>query len=490
MRASPKSGLGFDAAKLTAAKVITLAIGMVSTMLLSRFRSLEEYGTYSQINLTVSLAVVFLALGLPNSINYFLGRSESAEEQRNFLSSYYTLTTLISIALGVGLFFISPLISRYYDNSQIQALAFAFILLPWSSIAFSGFDNVMVVKQRTTILVIHKILNGLSLLAVIAAAYALSLPFRVFIVLYLTTQAVFAIAIYVIVARVFDGIRFSLDFSLLKEVFAYSIPLGIAGMVGTLSLELDKLMIGRLMNTEALALYTNAGRELPVTFVTASMTAVLMPRIVRLTKKKEYNKAVELWRDATVISYYIICFFSAVFIIFAPQVISLLYSEVYLPGVPVFRVYSLVLLLRTTYFGIILNAIGKTKLILVSSIGSLLLNIPLNYIFFQTMGFVGPAFATLVSILLVNSLQLFFTGRQISVGVRDLIPWREIAYISLINIVLGMIVHLGFTSLRLGTDGKSLLITVGIGCVWSLVYFSVIYRKFRKKWVLLNSHEK
>ena len=66
-----RRSIGSDALKLTISKLITMAIALVNAMLLSRFRTLEEYGTYSQLLLIINLATTFFMLGLPNSINYF-----------------------------------------------------------------------------------------------------------------------------------------------------------------------------------------------------------------------------------------------------------------------------------------------------------------------------------------------------------------------------------------------------------------------------------
>lgn len=68
-----QNNLGRDAVNLTLSKVIALGITMLSSMLLSRFRTLEEYGTYSQLMLVVQLAISIFTLGLPNSINFFFG---------------------------------------------------------------------------------------------------------------------------------------------------------------------------------------------------------------------------------------------------------------------------------------------------------------------------------------------------------------------------------------------------------------------------------
>ena len=68
-----------DTIKLTISKVMSLVIAMVSSMLLSRYRTLEEYGTYSQLLMVINIMTSLLMLGLPNSINYFLSRAETEE---------------------------------------------------------------------------------------------------------------------------------------------------------------------------------------------------------------------------------------------------------------------------------------------------------------------------------------------------------------------------------------------------------------------------
>ena len=98
-----EASLGKDALLLTVSKMTTLAITMVTGMLLSRFRSFEEYGTYSQLDLVFTLFSAIFMLGLPNSINYFLARANTKNEQQKFLGVYYTLSTILSATMGIAL---------------------------------------------------------------------------------------------------------------------------------------------------------------------------------------------------------------------------------------------------------------------------------------------------------------------------------------------------------------------------------------------------
>ena len=94
-----KASLGGDAVKMTVSKMIVLLISMVTAMLLSRFRTVEEYGTYSQLITVINLATTIIMMGLPNSLNYFLAGAENDGERGHFLNVYYSLSTALCVSL-------------------------------------------------------------------------------------------------------------------------------------------------------------------------------------------------------------------------------------------------------------------------------------------------------------------------------------------------------------------------------------------------------
>ena len=305
-------------------------------------------------------------------------------------------------------------------------------------------------------------------------------------VVFIILESVFAIVVYFIVYSTAGTLR--IDFSLkdIRNILKFSLPLGLASVVGRLSVELDKLVIGRFFSTEDIAIYTNAAREMPVTIIASALTAVLMPRLVRLLRDKEYDDAVNIWGNSIEISFIIICFVSFGLIVFAPEVISLLYSEKYLPGVDVFRVYSLVLLLRVTYFGMILNSIGKTKFIFYSSILALIINVILNYIFYLIFGFIGPAYATFISILLVQMLQLFATAKSIDVKFTNIFPWAKLGKLLVINVILAFVFMFVKKWSHLDNILGGILEAIILGAIWGIIYLLVIRRNIIGNWKVLN----
>ena len=150
---------------------------------------------------------------------------------------------------------------------------------------------------------LFRILNSTYLLIIILIVEKMNWGFNEYMALFVFGESIFALSVYVIVKNIAGKIYFSFDKDLILRILNFSIPIGLATVVGTLKIEFDKLLIGRFFNTEQLAIYTNAAREMPVTFVAASITAVLMPQIVKLLKKDDKCKAVDLWKHATSLSY-------------------------------------------------------------------------------------------------------------------------------------------------------------------------------------------
>ncbi|TEB08208.1 colanic acid exporter [Pelotomaculum schinkii] len=483
-----KSSIANDALKLTTSKIITMIISMITAMLLSRFRTLEEYGTYSQLLLVVNIVTTIFMLGLPNSINFFLARAESDEEKEKFISTYYTLNTLLSFITGLVLVAATPLIAQYFKNELIKSFWYVLAVYPWTKIIIASIGNILVVCKKVSSLMLFTILNSLFLLFAIIVVQILGLSFAAYMAIFVTGEAVFAIIVYIIVGNLTGKIRIYVEKDLVKSILKFSLPIGLATTVGTLSIQLDKLVIGYFFNTEQLAIYTNAAREMPVTIISSSLTAVIMPELVKLLKNNKNDEAITLWKHAITLSYICICFFATGLFVFASEFISLLYSDKYLSGVAVFRVFNVVLLLRCTYFGMILNSIGKTKFIFYSSIASLGLNVILSYLFYLMFGFIGPAIATFISIAAVNMCQLIVSSKSISISFINIFPWKFLAIITMINIFFGVSFTLVKEVIQLETFTGEIMESIVLGIAWGIIYFLIMLKTIKTKWKVLKSY--
>lgn len=475
-----------NAAILTASQLITLMITFVSAMLLSRFRTLTEYGTYSQLIVIVTLVVSVFSLGLPNSTNFFLARAKDGKERSEFLSVFYTLCTLLSIAMAVIVPFIAPIFGRYFDNPYITQYTYFLAIYPWTQLTVSNISNVLVVYNKTLKLLVVNSVNAMVSIVSIIAVQVFSLGFSSYMLFFLCGEIAISVWIYVIVFRLEGNIKPKFDKKWLKLIISYSIPIGFASLVSTVNIEIDKLMIGNFFDTETMAIYTNSAKELPFYVFGTALTAVILPQIAIKLKNKDNMKAVELWSKAVELSYLVIAFCVMACIVFAPQIIAILYSEKYLPGVTVFRIYSLNLILKTTYFGMILNASGKTKYVLYSSIVSLALNCILNYLLFKVCGMLGPAIATVLSIAIIAVFQLRYSSKILGVKFSEIFPWLKLFKITLLNCFIGIILFVIVEYTEIGIDNNDIIIAIGIGVVALAAYLLLVRKHAIKIWYELN----
>ena len=382
---------------------------------------------------------------------------------------------------------ISPILAQYFSNDSLPTYAFALGLLPLARLVHSTVDNILIVEQQTFKLSIIRILYGIITLCIIVVASRRDWSFVTFMQYFVANEVLFAVVAYVVVSRFIDIKVFGVDFELIRKILLFSLPLGLASTVGSLNIEAGKLMVGYFFNTDIMAIYTNAAREMPVTIIASSITAVLMPRLVRLLNAKKTDEACYLWGQATLLSYIFICFFATALFVFAPRVISLLYSTKYLSGEPVFRVYCLVILLRTTYFGMILNSIGKTSIIFYCSILTLVLNIILSFILLYYFGVIGLAIATLMSIALVNYLQLQVTAKVLMKPLGILFPWKKLMYVTLVNVCLGMLFYIILNIIPDGLIWGVVGEVIIVGIVWLGVYVLMMRNEVVSLWSHLNA---
>lgn len=485
-----KTSVGGDAIYLTVSRIVVSLIGFATSMLLARFRTLEEYGTYSQIIMITDLVSTILMLGLPNSINYFLAKAEAEDEKRRFMSIYVTLSTILTAIIALCLFSAIPLIILYFNNPAITAFAYVFAVYPWASLMINSLGNTCVVYGKANRLIIFNVVHAVANLLVLLVTKAGGMAFRHYMMLYMAEMLGFALFALGWIAKLVGSVRPLLDQNIIKEILAFSIPMGLASVVGTLNAELDKLVIGRFFTTEEYAIFANAAKELPVTILATSLTAVLLPRFVRLLSREESEKVVNLWGYAANLSF---CFMALIVgggVVFAPDIMSLLYSEKYVTsgGVWVFRIYVLILMLRSIYWGIILNATGKTKFVFYSSLLTLAFNFVGNIVSCYTIGFVGPAISSLLVTAIMAAVQLRFSCRIINIRFTEILPWKKIARYVAETVALACV----FFMIRYGlladmSRSISIIVSMALGGVWAILYAWINKRDLLTNWKRLNS---
>ncbi|MDD3106307.1 MAG: oligosaccharide flippase family protein [Bacilli bacterium] len=483
-----KNNIVKESLLLSFSKFFTLGISLVTAMLLSRYRTLEEYGTFSQLLLITNLALAIISLGLPNSINFFL-TDEKQEERAKFLSVYYTISMILSLISGLLLVVCVSQFIDYFQNDQLRYFIYFFAVFPWTQFMLQSIDKILIVYKKVKILFIFQILYGFFQLLIIIFTKIFNLGFGNYVLLFVIVQIIFAVFVFIIVKILNNNIRIFIDRKYAFKIFMYSIPIGLSTLIGTLNTQIDKLIIGKYFSTSEMAIYTNAARELPFAFIAASFSAIILPQIIKKVKENKIPKAIYLWGNVTYFNFIIISFLVFGVITFGNEVIELLYSTKYIGGVRVFQIYTLIILLRTTYFGMILNAKGKTNYILYSSIAAFIVNIVLNFIFYHYFGFIGPAIASLLSMFLMVIFQLYVTSKLIRVKILELFPTKKIMNVLIINIILSVCFIILKKIIGMEKLLGNIMESITLAIIWGLIYLIIERKNLTKTWKSISFEE-
>lgn len=473
--ASKNTSFAVDSIVLTFSKVLAGVVQILVTMILSKYRSLQEYGTFTQMLLVVNLIDSILMMGLPNSISFFLGRSKELKSRQDFLSAYYTLNTILTFISGAVLLACIVPIQLYFKNDSIGSYWYFLAFFPWATVTSSAMENMCVSSQKTNFLIPFKICHSVSSILVAFLCYLCKAPFQIYIIGYLISEGTFALLTYIFSFFLAKQVKFSLNKTIIKSIFAFSIPIGIASAVGTLNAEIDKFMIGWFLSTDDVAIYSNSAKDLPLTIFAISMTAALLPRMSKILKDKKYEEGTQMWGRAIVVSLSIIALFSLGCFTFAEDVVLLLYGDKYLPGVDVFRVFAILLLFRCTYWGMILNASGNTKFIMYSSLAALVVNIILNFAFFKLFGMIGCAISSFVSTASISLVQLFYTCKITKIPLNRILPWKKMFIILAINCTLAIVFFRIKDMSLLDKTFGSFYESLFLGCCWGLIYIPLLH---------------
>ena len=127
---------------------------------------------------------------------------------------------------------------------------------------------------------------------------------------------------------------------------------------------------------------------------------------------------------------------------FANHIIPLMFKPEYEASVAPFRIYLIMLPVRIALYGVIVLALGKPRIVFWGAFGTMLLNLVLNLVLVQQIGFLGPAIATVISTYLHVIFLVTYILMNIKVPIWDLIPVRSLFDIGISSVIAAMIAFL------------------------------------------------
>lgn len=405
-------GTSADSLLLTAVKLVTIVLSFTVTRLLSEHLSAYDYGTYSQILLIVSTVSSLTILGMIDGLHYFYSNNADPRQRERYVSTVFALECIVSTLAGAVVMLLPLLVS--FENAAAKKLLIFAALLPLFQNLISMLQVLLVSVGKAKLLALRNLAVALLRLAAVILVVTFVENVAIILVTTLAMDVAQVVLFVAVLRRNRCRIRpCSVDFSLVKPILRYCIPMGLYIMVYALNRDLDKYYITWMNDTETLALYANASKMLPFDIIMGSFCTLLQPRINRAIAAGDRAGARELYRKFIEIAYVsttVLCF---AVLAAGKQAMQLLYTEKYLAGLPIFCVYILVDLLRFSNYTMVIAAAGKTRRLLLMGVICVACNALLNVLLYRFFGILGPALATLTVTAALGLAILHFSAREL-----------------------------------------------------------------------------
>lgn len=431
-------GLVANSMILAFVRCITYASSFVQVMIMSRVFDKFEYGSYSQACTIVTVISPFFLLGLSNAATYFY--NQNCEERQKYVETIYNLILVLGLSGGIFIVVFHNPIASYFSNLTLIPLIYIVAFRPLFQNLISLFqvlyissDRAMVVAVRNTVLSFIQI--GI---IVIAAYFFRSVELVLFLLVF--TDFLQVIILNFFFSKSVMSIRIlKLDILSIRRIMTYALPLALSTMIGTLTINMDMMLIGRIMSTETFALYSNMAKELPFNFLISSFTDVVFPKIINLNARGDKETLIRTYHAYVELGIILTWILIGGAIVCSQELILVLYSPKYLEGIAIFVVYLLVSASRFTYYGMMLSVYGKSKDIMVVSVIVLISNLILNIILFYLMGIIGPAIATLISVFIGAFLQLNKGLKLLGIAYKSIFRWGYITRFVIGLVIVGIL---------------------------------------------------
>ncbi len=445
--------------------------GVVLAAVLARLFSKTDYATYQQTLLSYRVIAPLLALGLPNALYYFIPRERT--NARSILSG----NLLLLIAMG-GLFAVAmwcggnTLLARRFHNPAISALLL--IYSPYAILALPGSaasTSLLSCGRAGTAAIFSVVTRALVLICVISFVLMRPTPGAAISGTVIAELLVFLMALPLMYGTAPGG-SWRPQIVNMWDQMRFAVPLGVATMIGVLSRSVDKVVVSSMCSTEQFAVYVNGAIDIPLLgILTGSVTSVLMPEIVELYSKGDYQKALMLWQRAAVKCSIILLPAMCFLFVMAPEVMRLLFSAEYTASATPFRMYLLLVPIRIVAWGPMLMAAGKSSWILSRTAISLAVNLVLSIVLVRYLGYIGAIVGSICELYLwAIPFYAVAISKLYGCPIRRVLPLGTLSLVLLLSLA-ACLVFLALPYLHLGGD---LVTVVAFGALYACLYIVLV----------------
>jgi len=396
------------------ARIGTLVISFTVSIYVVRYLGPHNYGLLSYAVSFVSIFAFIVSLGIDQILYREL--VNHPEKERELLGS----ALLLKLVGGVAASVLTIATAAFFrpDGANlllIWIISLTFLFHPWQIIAYAYQARVLSKYPSLIVLAVSIVLAGCKLLVIQFDKGILY--FGMVLLLEAVLYAVFYVLGYL---RHFGNpFGWRVSWPLTRSIFKDSLPLLFSSVTILIYSRIDQVMIAHYLEISAVGIYDAAVRLSDVWYILPNiLIATLFPAILN-ARKVSVQLYVKRMRRLAALLFVLSALVAIPTTFIAAPLVNLLYGDAYLGSVGVLQIYiwSTIGFALGALTNAYLIAENRTRLYLLVSAGTMLLNVALNIVLIPAMGIYGAAIATLISYSLIPLLP--FVSRKVRIQFRE-----------------------------------------------------------------------
>lgn len=383
-------------ARMFIANVLNNVIGMLSSMIITRLLTKQEYGIWSFTLNIYSYLSLISAFGLLSGAFQFGTENVDNEKKDRFFKYCLTRGVIINGVLSLGFIFFTIFI-----NFSIQG-ATPYIRMYIPIIVLDYLLRLILtllrcedrIRDYALLLNVNTFLNAAGTCIGALAGVGGAIVGRYIAIIISLIQIAFKTKNN-IRSIIFAG---RLQKNNIKQLWHYSCFTGLSSALNSVVYLVDVTMVAELLGSAELVATYKVATMLPMalSIIPNSVIIAILPKIIKNRDDKDWLsrniRKLYLYLGALNLS---ICLFV---IIFAPLIITILSGKQYLSAVSSLQVLTFGYFISGTFRSLSVNILAAFKHVyygLFISITSLVADCVFNYMFIKQFGMIGAAYATL-----------------------------------------------------------------------------------------------
>lgn len=453
------------------------AIGIISPMILCRYFTKSDYGTYKQVMYVYHTLLIVFTLGLPKAYSYFIPRvgiTQSKDIIRKISRIFLVLGALFSVLL----FFGAAVIADMLHNPNLELGLKWFAPTPFLMLPVMGLEGILASYKRAKHIAIFTISTRLfTLLCTIFPVIFQDGSFVHAIIGFDIASVLTCILSFYLKYLPTRGIESQKTNVSYKEIFSFSLPLLTSSLWIMLFQSTNQFFVSRYYGNEVFAEFSNGFMEIPIIpMVVNSIATVLAPLFAGMAVNDK-SSMIDVWNSALNKTIKVIYPISIYCIFFSGIVMTCLYGNQYSGSAIFFSIKNLEGFYSIIPFYPILMALSKTREYSYIHMIFAMVLIPIEFLI---VSIDGPVYMIGVAFVLCSFGKVILQFRTVSkclrTTIRRLLPLPNMIRVAFVSSLATFFPFLMANVLKELNEWLLLTITVSLFviCYYSLCWFAKI----------------